>query len=90
MEYQYGTEIFEKLDESKYEYMLHAYHPTFGVEVYRICHKNSKYKVYGKIEYHLDRGYIVKMNNITKLDTNLYQHKFYIQRLPKNIIEKIL
>ena len=86
----YGDEIFEKLDESKYEYMFHAYHPQFGLEVYRICEKNSEYTKYGKVEYSLPRGYLLHINNMMDLDSFLYRFKFNIKRISQSVVEKYI
>ena len=32
-EYGMAEEIYEKLDEDRYEYMLYAFNPTYGLEV---------------------------------------------------------
>lgn len=79
--YGFAQENYEKLDETQYEYMFHASHPNFGLEVYRICPKNEDYHKEGKIEHHLDRGHRMVVRN--KLDTDLYlwQQKF---QLPRN------
>ena len=78
--YGYGKEIYEKLDESKYDYMFHSYHSGFGLEVYRICHKNSEFTKYGKVETHLDRGYLLETPDIMKVDSYLFRNKFNIKR----------
>ena len=85
-EYGIAEEMYEKLDENEYEYMFHSVHPTFGVEVYRICPKNTDYYKQGKVEYHLDRGYRMLMKDKLKTDLYLWQNKF---QLPSNRVEEL-
>lgn len=90
IDYGYGQEIFDKLDETKYEYMFHAYHSSFGLEVYRICEKNSEFTRYGKAEHHLGRGYLLQIPDIMSLDGYLYRNRFTIKRTPVYKIKKYL
>ena len=78
VEYGMAEEIYEKLDEDRYEYMLYAFNPKFGLEVYRICPRHGNYYKNGKIENYLDRGY--RMQFVNKLDADLYlwKHRFYM------------
>ena len=85
--FKVANEIYEKVDENEYQYMFHAYHPRFGLEIYRICPKKSnsnqnndvlEVKPSSKIEYHLDRGHRMKANDLLVLDSYLWNNKFHL------------
>ena len=76
--YNIGKEIYEELDESTYEYMFHAFHPKFGLEVYRVCPKKGNYHKYGKIESHLGNGYRMNISQLLSVDVYLLQQGFQL------------
>ena len=74
---QQGHEQFRNELDDSYEFMLHAIRSKDGVEVWRVCQKNTP-NPYGRVSNTMIDGYVININDPTWFDVFHWKNGFQV------------